>query len=250
MALTKQEETRFWAMRAKKYEKLEWVNKGDYLGAFLDAATFHKHDVVLDVGTGTGIIAHSLAPHVGKVVGIDISHEMLKKADDGRFPNTEWKQMDAPQLDFEDHTFSKVTARMVFHHLLERAEKAMQECLRVLKPDGTMIFSEGVPPTEHVKPFFTEMFKLKEKRITFMDRDLEELMGRAGFKNIRRKNIFVRQASIRNWLENSGIPQEAQDKIFQMHVELDEKGKKDYNMAFKNGDCFIDMKFCILTGEK
>src|SRR3989338_2288229 len=73
-------EEKFWAVRAKKYERLEWVNKPTYLGAFLAAGCFRKTDRVLDVGTGTGIIAHSLSPHVKEVIGIDISEEMLKKA--------------------------------------------------------------------------------------------------------------------------------------------------------------------------
>ena len=83
-------EEQFWAVRAKKYEKLEWVNKSSYLDAFLASGQFEKSHRVLDVGTGTGIIAHSLAPHVKDVVGVDISEEMLLKADTKQFKNSQW----------------------------------------------------------------------------------------------------------------------------------------------------------------
>ena len=241
---------RFWSVRAKKYNNLEWANKGDYLHVFLNAGAFQESDTVLDVGTGTGIIAHTVSPFVRKIVGIDICDDMLKRAHNPAFKNITWKRMDAHDLKFDDGTFHKLTARMVFHHLVEHTQKAMDECFRVLKPGGRMVFSEGVPPTRHVVPFYTEMFKLKEDRITFMDEDLVRLMKKAGFGNIQKKIHWARASSIRNWLDNSGLPKKNMDRIFQMHLDLDEQGKKDYNMVAQNGDCLIDMKFVVLTGEK
>jgi len=240
----------FWKTRAENYEQLEWAIKGGYLHAFLDAGGFDSGDHVLDIGTGTGIIAHTISPFVDKVVGIDISSDMLSHAFDHRTDNEEFVRMDATALDFPDNTFKKVTARMVFHHILEDTQKAMNECHRVLKPGGKMIFSEGVPPSEHVKPFYVDMFRLKEERLTFMDSDLIALMRNAGFENVQEIVYWSRRSSIRNWLGNSGIPKQSQEAIFKMHLELDEQGKRDYNMVIENGDCFIDMKFFILVGEK
>lgn len=241
---------RFWAKRAKKYNNLEWANKGDYLHKFLNAGRFHEEDVVLDVGSGTGIIAHTLSPFVRKVVGIDISEDMLRLAKDPMFKNIEWLRMDAHDIKFKKETFHKVTARMVFHHILEYTEKAMRECHRVLRKGGLMVLSEGVPPSEHVKSFYTEMFKLKENRLTFMEEDLLGLMKKAGFRRIKKIIFYARQSSIRNWLSNSSLPRATQETIFKMHLSLDERGKKDYQMTLRGNDCFIDMKFVILTAEK
>jgi len=75
-------------------------------------------------------------------------------------------------------------------------------------------------------------------------------MHKAGFKNIKETVYWMRRASIKNWLKNSGLDTETQNKITQMHRNLDAQGKKDYNMIEKENDCFIDMKFIILTGRK
>jgi ubiquinone/menaquinone biosynthesis C-methylase UbiE len=240
----------FWKSRSRQYEKLDWAIRGGYLHSFLDAGDFNADDYVLDIGTGTGIIAHTIAPFVDKVVGIDISGDMLEHAFQHRTEKEEFLKMDATNIEFRDGIFTKVTARMVFHHIMENTQKAMDECYRVLKKGGKMVFSEGVPPTEHVKPFYVEMFKYKEERITFMESDLEKLMKNAGFRIAKKVIHWNKRSSIRNWLENSGLERTTQDHIFRMHLDLDEQGKKDYNMALADDDCFIDMRFVILVGEK
>jgi hypothetical protein len=83
-----------------------------------------------------------------------------------------------------------------------------------------------------------------------MDSDLITYMRNAGFVDIQEMVYWNRGSSIKNWLENSGLPEGVHRDIFEMHLALDEKGKSDYNMIVKDGDCFIDMKFLILLGEK
>ncbi|MBP7216235.1 MAG: class I SAM-dependent methyltransferase [Candidatus Omnitrophica bacterium] len=240
----------FWKKRAQCYEKLEWATKSGYLHSFLDAGDFSKHDVVLDIGTGSGIIAHTLSPQVRHTIALDISTSMLDLALKHRVRNEIFLRCDARNLPLMSGSVSRVTARMVFHHIIDGAQLAMKECFRVLSEGGRMVFSEGVPPSEHVKPFYTKMFKLKEERITFMEDDLEALMRKAGFRIAKKIIHWNKGSSIKNWLENSGLPQKTQDTIFRMHLDMDEQGKKDYNMAIRDDDCFIDMKFLIYVGEK
>lgn len=246
----KKQREEFWKKRAKNYEKLQWAIKGGYLHAFLDAGEFSAEDVVLDIGSGTGIIAHTVAPHTKEVVGIDISDDMLSHAFDHRTRNEKFLNMDARKLDFPDKYFSKVTARMVFHHILNNTQKAADECYRVLKKGGKMVLSEGVPPSEAVIPFYVKMFKLKEERLTFMEGDLVGLMKGSGFKNIQTKIYHSRRSSIKNWLENSGLPKKTQNQIMRMHMDMDEQCKCAYNFVKQGDDCLIDMKFAIVVGEK
>lgn len=240
----------FWEKRAKCYEKLEWATKSGYLRAFLEGGKFQKNDIVLDIGTGTGIVAHTISPYVKRVIGIDISKDMLAQALKHKVFKEEFLIMDAREMGYPSESFTAVTARMVFHHILDGTQKAMDECFRVLKKKGRLIFSEGVPPSEHVVPFYKEIFKLKEERITFTEESMEFLVRNSGFNYIEKIIYWIRGASIRNWLSNSGLSINVQEKIFQMHIDLDEQGKKDYNMTIYNNDCYIDMKFVIIVAVK
>jgi ubiquinone/menaquinone biosynthesis C-methylase UbiE len=242
----------FWAIRAKNYNKLEWTTKSEYLKKFLDAGNFSKDDVVLDVGTGTGIIAKLVSPHVKKVVGIDISPDMINQANGtNNGKNAEFILNDACNLQFEDETFDKITARMSFHHITKDTLKAMQECHRVLKRGGMVIFSEGVPPDKSVKERYEEIFKLKEDRITFFEEDMQELMEQAGFKVVNVQLCIQKQASLNNWLCNSGLPPETIEKIRILHTESDDNFKKVYNMRItEDNDVFMDWKFIIMIGVK
>lgn len=238
----------FWKIRAEKYNNLEWVKDDSYICAFVASTNFSDNDLVLDVGTGTGVIAHAIAPLVKEVIGLDISQDMLEHSNWNG--NKYFIRRDIINPIFCEGVFDKVTARMVFHHITQDTQRAMDECYKVLKKGGKLILSEGVPPTPEVKDDYVKIFKLKEERLTFLEQDLVQLMEQSGFKNIKIIPHIMGNFSVRDWLKNSGLPHEKQDKIFEMHVTGSESFKKAYNLKITNGDCLIDVKNLILVGEK
>lgn len=240
----------FWTVRAGGYNQLEWALRQDYLQTFVAAGDFQPTDRVLDVGTGTGIVAHTLSPFVAEVVGIDLSPQMLTHAWASRVANEVFEEGDARNLRFPDNWFDKATARMIFHHLIRGGDQAMRECHRVLKPGGAMVLSEGVPPDRSLEDWYTRMFALKEERLTFFEEDLVGLMRNGSFDIEQVRTHISPQVSIGNWLRNSGLPQERQDQIMQMHLNLDEIGKQHYNMTITSGDVLCDFQYVILVGRK
>ena len=240
----------FWATRAQHYADLEWASSVDYLDTVLNAAEPTSDDRVLDVGTGTGIVAKSIAPRVHDVIGVDISPDMLSRAMEARPSNVAFEQGDVRKLAFPSAHFDKVIARMIFHHVMPDPALGLSECYRVLRPGGLMILSEGTPPDAYLKTWYTEMFALKEERLTFLESDLVELLFRTGFEIHSITRHVAAQVSIRNWLESSGLDSEIQAKIFQMHLELDEQGKRLYNMKVTSEDILCDFVFVNAVGRR
>lgn len=96
---------------------------------------------ILDVGCGTGNFSIKLAEMGCKVVGIDISEEMLNKArkkakDKGL--DIEFHNMDIYNINFPAESFDGVFSMAAFEFIKE-PQKAYDEMYRVLKKNGHLL---------------------------------------------------------------------------------------------------------------
>jgi len=122
--------------------------------------SFKKDDIVLDVRSGTGVVARAIKPFVKHVVAVDISDAMLSK---GQWEGISIVKWDIFDLLFVNNLFNKIIARMVFHHIFDELDRVIIRCYDMLKKGGELIVAEGTPPTDDdVVEWYTEMFKLKE----------------------------------------------------------------------------------------
>lgn len=234
-----QMESDIWSIRSRGYDSLEWAHRCGYLRELVDVILPTSDDIILDVGCGTGILTSILAQY-STVVGIDSSYDMIGRGN---------IVADCRRIPFISESFSKVTARMVFHHILDDSDIAISEFSRVLTPGGTIYISEGTPPNRELADWYTEMFKLKEDRLTLFSDDIVDIIdGDFTVESITYHTI--KSCSIRNWLSNSGLDKIIQDKIYDMHLNIGEFGRKSYNMVVTDYDILIDMKFVTVVGRK
>lgn len=114
---------------------------------------------VLDVGCGTGILSLGIAPHVAKVVGTDISPEMIEvarhKAQLRGIANVEFHVGDGYSLPLEGGSFDTV---LLFNtlHVVKEPEALLREAHRLLKPSGYLVsatdcYGEPVALTTRLK---------------------------------------------------------------------------------------------------
>lgn len=153
-----QDEQRFKTDDADSYNAVV-----DYFDQYTERFTAHMPEpllamanvpdkgMVLDVGTGTGIIALNVAGRInGKVVGVDLSDGMLATAsaranqkDLSR--KTEFIKMDAENLAFPDNSFDAAVSLYALRHF-PNPDKAVNEIFRVLKPGASIVVAVGSPP--------------------------------------------------------------------------------------------------------
>lgn len=98
-------------------------------------------DVTLEVGIGTGLNL-PLYPPTARLVGIDLSQEMLDKAVERvhslAMPNVTLKVMDATSLDFGDNEFDKALATYTISAVPDPVA-VLREMRRVVKPGGAIV---------------------------------------------------------------------------------------------------------------
>ncbi len=240
---------RFWDDRAVNYDKLFWAKDEGYLDAILEMGGFQKNDLVLDVGVGTGAVAKKIQLYVKHVVGLDISGSMLQKGNWEGISLVKWNICDAL---FTNDVFDKIIVRMAFHHILDSLDIAIKRCYDMLKKGGKIVVAEGVPPSDepYVIDWYTNMFKLKEERLTFTAQELVNRLKKSGFRNIVTREYTMKSFSIKNWLSSSGLEPKKRDRIMNLHLSADGRIRKVYNMQYVNGDCLVDTRNVILVGGK
>jgi ubiquinone/menaquinone biosynthesis C-methylase UbiE len=108
---------------------------------------------VLDVATGTGIVACQAAINVGPtgtVMGIDLSDSMLAAAQAkanraGLNDQVGFRKMDAEALAFKKESFDAVLCLFALLHF-PNPLVALREMLRVLRPGGKLVLASGSGP--------------------------------------------------------------------------------------------------------
>jgi SAM-dependent methyltransferase len=143
-----------FTVMAEDYSKLSgYVADADLaLGCGLptEFARISAGDTVVDLGSGAGndcFVARSLAGEKGRVIGIDMTEEMIAKARANAtklgFTNVEFRLGDIEAIPVEDNTVDVVVSNCVMN-LVPDKRKAFAETYRIIRPGGHFSISDIV----------------------------------------------------------------------------------------------------------
>lgn len=138
----------FWNRYAKIYDiEIDRFSRYAYSEMYmLISKSLTKEMKVLEIATGTGLIAINIADSVQSVVATDFSPKMIETAMKKRAPdNVHFSVEDAAALSFSDQTFDAVIISNALH-IMPDPEATLKSIRRVLKPNGLLIaptFSHG-----------------------------------------------------------------------------------------------------------
>lgn len=183
-----------------EYSKLKgYVKEADLklgCGVPTELAGIKSGDTVVDLGSGAGndvFIARTIVGEQGKVIGLDFTEEMLKKAARNNeklgYTNIEFKLGEIENMPLEDEMTDVVISNCVLN-LVPDKKKAFSEIFRILKPGGHFCISDIV-----LKGFMNEEFKKSASLYAgcisgALDQaEYINIIKEAGFKNIEINRI-------------------------------------------------------------
>jgi ubiquinone/menaquinone biosynthesis C-methylase UbiE len=208
----------FFDRIAPVYDSWAGGQHGRVAARLADLATPAKGEHALDVGTGTGLVAHLVAPRVnpGSVIGIDLSDHMLALARSKQSKNVQFLGMAAEHLVFRPDTFDLVTMGEALAYLADPTS-ALAEANRVLRTGGRLavscqrrslstraqdLFFQGLAPLArrhylHLPRYSSERSRFGEPEV------LPQILATAGFEVTKLTEMVTggRTRDAREWTE-------------------------------------------------
>ncbi len=134
-----QEHKNFWDKNAGRYDRFMRKDRAAYEEMYALIWPVVKAKTVLELATGTGLIAKSIVNAAAHIEATDASAEMIAEAKrDNQSAKLHFSVQDMFFLPYADKSFDAVIVSNALHIVLQ-PEKALAEIHRVLKDDGVLI---------------------------------------------------------------------------------------------------------------
>ena len=206
----------------------------------------------LDVATGTGHTAFALAPRVARVVGTDLTPQMLaegeKLARERGAANVQFGLADVHALPFDDGAFHIVTCRRAAHHF-SNITLALQEMKRVLRGSGRLVIDDrSVPEDDFVDECMNELDRLHDESHVRQYRPSEwgRMLEEAGF-TVETVELYTKHRPLTSLTE--GVSPEKAQKIYSIVGSLNDHQRQAMNVVEKDRQLYLNHWYVMLSAR-
>ena len=141
----------FWDRNAGRYDRFMRKDGAAYDEMYALIQPIVRHKTVLELASGTGLIAKHIVNAAAHIEATDASAEMILEAKrDNQSAKLHFSVQDMFRLPYGDKSFDVVIVSNALH-IVPQPEKALDEIRRVLKDEGALI----APTFTHAGNSFT-----------------------------------------------------------------------------------------------
>ena len=248
---------REFGIQAARFDKyLSYLDHQDIVGWISSRLDLQPHFSVLDVATGTGLLARAIAPHVRRVVGLDATPEMLhagrQQAHAEALRNAVFEEGDAEHLPYPNDSFDLVTSRIAMHHFQHPLGPA-REMARVCLPGGQVAIIDITSSRDaKVAAAHNRLERLRDpshSRAMHID-GLGQMAKAIGLDMIHTSTANV-DVHLEKWMDLTDTPPDARVAIRQaLEEELAGGVRTGMRPSRRDGDLMFSQTWVIVVGRK
>ena len=218
--------------------------KGDTLDVILDFAEPKGTERTLDVATGTGFTAFTLAPKVSHVIATDLTPEMVVKAaelaQEQAIENVVFSVAAAESLPIATASLDLVTCRLAPHHFQD-VPKFLSEVHRVLRTDGLFCLVDSVSPeSKKLIAWQNRVEALRDDSHVYgrPPSEWDAMIKNAGFSLEKTAHVRNAQMSFLWWVRPEKTSPKVVQEIRDAFAQLSPEEAKKYYTVDPSGDDF------------
>lgn len=213
-------------------------------------AEIKPHHRVLDIACGPGFVALEFAKHGRKVVGVDLTREMVKRARalarQEKAKNIAFRRADADRLPFSAGSFHRVVTRASFHHFTE-PERVLREMVRVMKKGGRILISDNTSKDDPAKGYVHNLIeKLRDPSHVEMlpPKKWRALFKACGLKVLRQRKL-IEPRDAEDWMRLTRTPPAVKRKIRRFFLKSIPGDVTGQNVRLSKRRIVFDMNYRV-----
>ncbi|MBC7539734.1 MAG: cobalamin B12-binding domain-containing protein [Bacteriovorax sp.] len=234
--------------RSSLYNKSSnWVNDQTLISNIFNHAKIKGDEVVLDIATGTGLVAKAFKGKVKEIIGLDISPDMTEQAK----PNVDRLIISSVEanIPLEKESVDVVICRQGLQFV--NLDLALAEIGKVLKTNGRVVFTHlaSYNVNDRADTFKIQALRNPARVNFFAPGDLESALELQGFE-VKEVVQYRSRESVTQWINHGASTEEERTAIYEAYKNAGPEFMKTHEVEFTKDDIFDSMLFLIVVAEK
>lgn len=234
--------------RSQLYNKSSnWVNDQKLISTIFEKAKISGNETVLDIATGTGLVAKEFKGKVKEIIGLDISPEMTGQAKnnvDRLIIGSVEKTIDLPE-----NSVDVAICRQGLQFV--NLDRALSEVAKVLKVGGRVVFTHlaAYNVNDRADTFKIQALRNPARVNFFAPGDLESSLELHGY-TVKEVVQYQSRESINQWINHGASTEEERKAIYDAYKNAGSEFLKLHEAEFTDSDIMDTMLFLIIVAEK
>jgi len=212
-------------------------------------------DRVLDVACGAGFNALAFARRAASVTGLDLSTELLMRAQREaarrRLTNVSFREGDAGELPFPGDSFEIVTCAAAFHHFVS-PRQVLVEMARVCLPGGKVAIEDIVTSEQDIRARYHNRLERLRDRSHQRCLKLSEFISLLGQAGLETRRIEVRDSirEFNEWVAVARTPPRRAEHVRRLMIGSIEQDLSELEVRQVDDTLLFSQRVAWILAEK